>query len=74
MDKRGFLGLIFVFVGVLIFLGGLFSNEPSFFIFLFYALLFIVFGLIVIFNKKEDEIETIDYSKIKKGVKTNGQR
>jgi lipoprotein signal peptidase len=68
MDGRSLSGLIvFLFGFILLGVGALFGGEGILFIG-FYSLVIIVIGLVIIFNKKEDKIEEINYSKIKGGT------
>lgn len=73
MKNRGALGLILIFIGLIILLIGSFFGNGVLFVLMFYGLPLIIIGFVIVFNKKEDEIEQINYSKIKEG-KRNGKK
>jgi len=61
MEKRNITGLILIILGFLISINYfLFSGEETFTLLIFGGFFFLV-GLIIILNKKEDEIEKIKY-------------
>lgn len=66
MKTRQIIGLIIAFIGlILLIIGGTIDGEP-FFVFFIYGIPLIIIGLVIFFNKHEDKIEQVNYSKIKK--------
>lgn len=74
MKNRSALGLILIFIGLIILFIGSFFGSGVLFVLMFYGLPLIIIGFVIVFNKKEDEIEQINYSKIIKGAKRNGKK
>lgn len=69
MDKRSISGLAIVIFGFILFLVGAFFIREGFLFFGIYSFVIISAGLLIIFNKNEDKIEEINYSKLKGGFK-----
>jgi membrane protein DedA with SNARE-associated domain len=69
METRIAWGLIFAIIGVILtFIPGFFENKNLLFIWV-YSLPIFVIGIIILFNKKEDKIEQINYNQKKGGKK-----
>jgi len=62
-------GLILIGLGLLILLIGSFFRAGGFLVSLIYGLPFLVIGIIVLLNKKEDKIEEIQYKEVKNNVR-----
>lgn len=69
MKKREIGGLVLVGIGFLLSLGGLLSYGENKIVFFIYGIPLFIVGLVVYFNKGEDKIEEINYSKKKGGSK-----
>ena len=63
--SRGIVGTIFIFGGSIISFIAFFAFSGKFFGALIYGIPLIIIGFFILFNKKEDQIEQINYSKIK---------
>ncbi|MFA5953357.1 MAG: hypothetical protein WC812_02070 [Candidatus Pacearchaeota archaeon] len=69
METRITWGLTFAIIGlILTFIPGFFENKNILFIWIYSLPIFII-GIIILFNKKEDKIEQINYKKQKGGRK-----
>ena len=69
MKGRQLAGGIISFLGLIILLVCSFFGMEAFLVSLIYGAPLIIIGIIILFNKKEDKIEEINYSKIKGGSK-----
>lgn len=69
MKKRIIFGMIFLILGLVVFLIASFYGLTVFYISSVYALPLIIIGIFIIFNKREDEIEQINYFKLERRKK-----
>jgi membrane-bound ClpP family serine protease len=69
MEGRGITGLVIMLIGIILFLVSVFIGNIGILSFGIWGVIFIVVGLIILLNKKEDKIEKINYSKMKGGLK-----
>ena len=63
--SRTIAGMIFILGGSIISFIAFFASSGKFFGTLIYGIPLIIIGFFILFNKKEDQIEQINYSKIK---------
>jgi len=59
-------GVISLFLGIIILVLSVFFSKDIFIIWIFYSISLIIIGIIIILKKDEDNIEQINYLKIKK--------
>ena len=64
--SRTITGMAFIFGGFIISSIAFFASSGKFFGVLIYGIPLIIIGFFILFNKKEDKIEQINYSKIKR--------
>lgn len=69
MKKRSVAGLVIGILGFIMIIASLIIGSFAIFSLGVYGVIFLILGLIVYLNKKEDKIEEINYSKMKGGSK-----
>ena len=66
MENRVLSGLIFLFLGLFLLLLSSFFGLEALLVSLIYSLPLVLIGIFIIFNKKEDKIEQINYFKLER--------
>ena len=73
MKTRQIIGLIIALAGLfLLIIGGFIGGAGTLVFLLIYGIPLIILGLVIFFNKHEDKIEQINYSRMKGGK--NGKK
>lgn len=67
MKTRQIIGFIISFIGLVLLVIGSVINGESFLIFVIYGLPLFIIGIVICFNRHEDKIEQVNYSRMKGG-------
>lgn len=68
MKTRQIIGLIIALIGIILLIIGIFVGAGAVVFLLIYGIPLIIIGLVIFFNKHEDKIDQINYSKMKGGT------
>ena len=66
MKNRSIGGLLLILVGLILILIPLVFWMEAWLVFLIYGVPILIIGIVIFFNRREDKIEEIEYSKIGK--------